>query len=117
MMVAARLRLGECAGVVERVVVSRAGEFSCPVQCGVLFMADCNISQWAKRPNQENVEILQAFQVNVFVLHMHQLFFSWYQVSVIWLPCKAKSQYPGRNWKLCNHRLLVMMLLSPCTVQ
>ncbi len=73
MMGAARLRpSGECAGVVERVVVSRAGEFSCPVQCGVLFMADCNISQWAKRPNQQNPEILKAFQVSVSVLHTSQ---------------------------------------------
>ena len=77
MMVAARLRpSGECAGVVERVVMSRAGEFSCPVQCGVLLMADCNISQWAKRPNQENPEILQAFQVSVSELHTSQHVFS-----------------------------------------
>ena len=51
-------------GVVERVVIPRAGEFSCPVQCGVLFMSDCNISQWATRPNQRNPEILRAFQVS-----------------------------------------------------
>ncbi len=62
--------------MVERVVVSRAGEFSCPVQCGVLLMADCNISQWAKRPNQDNPEILQNFQVSVAVLHMSQLLIS-----------------------------------------
>ncbi|KAL0025061.1 hypothetical protein WJX79_003336 [Trebouxia sp. C0005] len=57
--------LPRLVGVVERVVVSRAGEYSCPVQCGVLLMADCDISQWAKRPNKENPEILQAFQATV----------------------------------------------------
>lgn len=55
------------AGVVERVVVSRAGEYSCPVQCGVLFLSDCNIAQWAKRPSQEDPDILRAFQVGMFV--------------------------------------------------
>ncbi|DBA95826.1 hypothetical protein WJX77_006809 [Trebouxia sp. C0004] len=57
--------LPRLVGVVERVVVSRAGEFSCPVQSGVLLMADCKISQWAKRPNCHNPEILQAFQATV----------------------------------------------------
>lgn len=56
------------AGVVERVVVSRAGDFSCPVQCGVLFLSDCNIAQWARRPSQEDPDILRAFQVGLMLL-------------------------------------------------
>ena len=51
------------AGVIEQVTICKAGEFSCPVQCGVLFTADCNISQWAQQPKEQSLEILHAFQV------------------------------------------------------
>ena len=51
-----------CAGVIERVVISNAGDFSCPLQCGVLFTADCDIRQWASRPS-DDLKILQAFEV------------------------------------------------------
>ena len=58
-------------------------------------MADCDISQWAKRPNKENPEILQAFQVSVPVWHMPQLSsaWNWNQISAMPLPCKALHEF------------------------
>ena len=52
--------LASDAGVVESVSICRAGEFSCPLRCGVLFMANCNHLQWAM---EEDSCIMQACQV------------------------------------------------------
>lgn len=31
-----------CAGVIDKLTVSRAGHFSCPILAGVIFIACCN---------------------------------------------------------------------------
>lgn len=50
-----------CVGSVERLTISRSGDFSCPVESGVIFMGNCNIADWASRPNEST---LLAFQVD-----------------------------------------------------
>lgn len=47
-------------GIVERITISRSGEFSCPVQSGVIFMGHCNIADWATQPDEA---VLKRFQV------------------------------------------------------
>ena len=56
------------AGIVERVVISTSGEFSCPVQCGMLFMANCKIPQWAAA---QNPQMFKALQVILLALRIH----------------------------------------------
>ena len=58
------------SGVIERVVISRTGDFSCPVQCGMLFLANCNIPQWTDRPSH-NQHILKGLQVLPDLLSLH----------------------------------------------
>ncbi|KAL3140391.1 hypothetical protein ABBQ38_004651 [Trebouxia sp. C0009 RCD-2024] len=54
--------LPQLVGVVERVTICAAGDFSCPLKCGVLFMADCHHLQWGQEADSR---ILQAFQATV----------------------------------------------------
>ena len=69
------------AGVVESVSICRAGEFSCPLRCGVLFMADCNHLQWAR---EEGSSIIQAFQVRQCAQnHTVSCYSNTYSVTVI----------------------------------
>lgn len=48
------------AGVVEKVTISRAGEFSCPAQSGVIFMSSCDAGALASQPN---TACMRSFQV------------------------------------------------------
>ena len=48
-----------CSGVVERLRISRAGNFSCPVRAGVVFLASFN----ADACGGSQKAVLQALQV------------------------------------------------------
>ena len=50
-----------CAGIIDKLTVSRAGHFSCPILAGVIFIACCN--PHGCRPSEDSGDVKHAVMV------------------------------------------------------